>query len=321
MERNSGRIWRRVQLKTIFLSSARLRPMLHCMSDMIDLVDENGKQIQMPREAYAAQVVTFARQHWDNLETLRHLIMQMVQVGLYAEALELVQRACELSNDSVHDMYWRAACRAEAGYHEEAAREFAEIQEDAAYPQDQARAAIGLARMKAKLGKHDEVEDLLNWAMDADPTGPAPLHSYYGFCAERGDAEKGLEKILQIARENPQNSAPYRVLAQISASKQDSEGVKENARRAAELASPEESDQVLADMSYLLGISGNPQEIVDLIEPRRLKVSNPQIFMNLVQAYVDLNRNEDARALLQQLISGAPPQVRSVLEAKLHEIA
>lgn len=292
------------------------------MTDIIDLVDEQGNRVQVPRAEYASQMMTHARQNWDNLEALRNMQMQLVQAGLPAEAYELANRSCELSNEHVNDLYWRATSLAEMGRLDEAATAFAELQDDAAFAHDQARAAVGLARVRAKQGNAEEAEQLLEWARKADPQNPGPLHSLYNYLSEQGAPEGGIERLLQIADEQPQSAAPYRVLAHLALQKEDKDAVREHAHKAIErAASRDEIDETVGEMSWMLGAAGFPEDIVKVVEPRRLTLRNPQCFLNLIQAYVDLDRKNDARALLQQLMDGAPPQMRSVLDARLKQIS
>jgi tetratricopeptide (TPR) repeat protein len=292
------------------------------MTETIDLIDEQGNRVQVPRSEYATQMMTFARQNWENLEALRNLQMQLVQAGLFAEAYELANRNCELSNENVNDLYWRAASLAEMGQLDEAATAFAELQDDAAFAHDQSRAAVGLARVKAKQGNPQEAEELLEWAIETDPKNPGPLHSIYNYWSEQGTPESGIARLQKISDEQPQNAAPHRVLAHIALQSEDKDAVREHAHKAIERASSQdEIDETVAEMSWMLGSAGFPADIIQVVEPRRLTLRNAQSFLNLIQAYIDVDRKSDARALLQQLIDGAPPQMRTMLETRLKQIS
>src|SRR5688572_1635423 len=117
------------------------------MSDMMEVMDQQGRRFQVTRTEYSKQVMSAARQNWNSIEALRHFTVQMLSEGFFPEALQIADQACRVSNNHVPDMYWRASALAENGKLDEAGKVFEELIDDAAYPADIARSMIGLARV------------------------------------------------------------------------------------------------------------------------------------------------------------------------------
>ncbi len=142
------------------------------MTEMMDVIDQNGNRVRITRQDYSTQVMGAARQNWNNIQFFRQVTPQLLNEGFIDEALELAERACEISGGHIPDLYWKAAALAESGELDRAGDVFAEVQEDAAYPADQARAAMGLARVRTRQGREEEAVKLLEGAVTTDPENP-----------------------------------------------------------------------------------------------------------------------------------------------------
>jgi tetratricopeptide (TPR) repeat protein len=287
---------------------------------MIEVLDEYGNPVQMPRVEYARQIMDYARAHWGELEALRPLIVQMLQGAFFAEALEFAQRTCELSSEHVNDLYWRAVSKAELGLLDQAAQEFEQLREDAAYPADQARAAVGEARVRAKLGQMEPAAHLLEEAVEIDPNNPAPMVSLYAFWHEQNQPETGMAKLQQMAHRYPTSAGPHRALAQRAVRDGDREAVLSHARAALAKAAPQQRDEVVAEVTWLYGESKMPEEIVALLEPEIQSRLNPQALLNLAQAYIETEQLDKARALLERARGELPPELHPIIEMKLRQM-
>ena len=290
------------------------------MDDMIELFDTEGRKIRIPKSEFVKQVTEFARANWENLDALRPLVAQLLQTGFPCEALELAERTCALSRGNVKDLFWRAACKAELGMLPQAEAGFSELKEDAAYPYDQAQAAVGLARVKQKLGDFEAASGLLEWAVDTDPENHGPMIALWSFWAEQGQPDAGVALINQMAHRFPQNPAPYRALAHVAFREGERDDLLTNGREAAARAVDDEREEVLAEMSWFFNQSGMLQETVDLLAPILPEINHPHALMNLEHAYVDLGRKEDAKNVLQRMMKEFPPEMLPMLRAKLREL-
>lgn len=290
------------------------------MDEMIEVYDENGKRIQIPRSEYVRQLMTVARANWDNLEFLRQLTVQFMQGGFAEQALELAEQSCKLSNEHVNDLYWRAAALAETGRLEDAEKAFAELQDDAAYAADQARAAVGQAQVKARMGKGEEAGKLLEWAIETDPQNPGPMLALLAFWSQQGQGEAAVAKIHQLAHSQPDNPAPFRALAQGAAAAGDKDGLKHCAEEIIKRTPADQLPEAYGELSWMLGQAQMPDEIIAMIEPQKNTINHPWALMNLAQAYVDTGRKDEARQLLQALAEQLPPPLRFEAEAKLKEL-
>ncbi len=290
------------------------------MTEMMDVIDQSGNRLRITRTDYSEQVMDAARQNWNNIQFFRQVTPQLLNEGFVDEALELAERACELSGGHIPDLYWKAAALAESGELDRAGDVFAEVQEDAAYPADQARAAMGLARVRARQQREDEAEKLLEWAANTDPDNPQYLVLLYGFYNERNKADDGLERVKKLASKIKTKATGYRALMQIAASRSEIEEARRYADEALKMANDMEKQSVLAEMSWHYGQAKMPEEIVTLLAPQIEEVKHPLALMNLVQAYIDTDRRENALKLLQALDKSAPPELKPMVEAKLKEL-
>jgi tetratricopeptide (TPR) repeat protein len=289
-------------------------------NDMIDVVDQNGNQLRITRADYSAQVMAAAKQNWTNLQFFRQVAPQMLNEGFIDEALELSERACELSGGHIPDMYWKAAALAESGDLDQAGAMFAEIQEDAAYPADQARAAMGLARVRARQNRPAETEQLLEWAAETDVTNPQYLILLYGFYNETNRADDGLARVKTLVNKNPTRASGWRALMQIAASRGEIDEARSYADKAMDLGPEQEKQSVLAEISWHYGQAGMPEKIVELLAHQVQEVKHPLALMNLAQAFVDTGRQDKALKLLEALDQSVPPELKPMVQAKLAEV-
>lgn len=276
--------------------------------------------MKMPRVEYARQIMEYAQANWDDLEALRPLVVQMLQGAFFDEAVKLTQRACELSNENVNDLYWRAVSKSELGLLDEAAQEFAQLREDAAYPADQARAAVGEARVYARKGDVDRASSLLESAVETDPDATGPYMALYAFWHEQNQPETGLAKLNQMAHRYPEKSAPYRALAQTAMRSKDKESLLKYAETALQKATPDDRVEILAEMTWLFGEGGMPEQVIKMIEPMHGQLIHPQALLNLAQAYAETGQKEKARQVLEQAKRQMPPELRPMLEQKLRQL-
>jgi len=290
------------------------------MSEMMDVIDQAGNRLQITKDEYVRQIMQAAKSNWDNLEVLRQLAPQLLNDGFVEQSLEIAQRACEVSGGHIPDVYWRSAAQAESGRLEEAAAGFAEIQEDAAYPADVARAAIGLARVRARQGNNEEAEALINSAIEGDPENPQHQVLLYGFYNERGLADEGLQKIRELAEKSPEKTAGWRALMQIYASRKEINEIKRCATKALQTVSDRDEQDLLAEITWHFGQAGAPQEIISLLEPRIQSVHHPMAIMNLAQAYKDIGRIEHSRNLLEATLKAVPDNLKPMVTQKLNEL-
>lgn len=290
------------------------------MTDMIDVVDQEGNRSRIPRKEYSDRVMEAAKQNWDNVQFFRQVGPQLLNEGFIDEALELAERACELSGGHIPDLYWKAAALAEAGELDEAAKIFDEVQEDAAYPADQARAAMGLARVRAKQGREEEAEKHLEWAIDVDADNPQYLVLLYGFYNERNKADDGLAKVKKLANRKPEKTTGWRALMQIAASRHEMDDMRSYAETALKNANDTDKQNLWAEMSWHYGQAKQPEEIIKLLAGQIESVKHPLALMNLAQAYIDTGRRENALKLLQAIEKSAPDELKPAVVAKLAEL-
>jgi tetratricopeptide (TPR) repeat protein len=291
------------------------------MDDMMDVVDQQGRQHRITRSQYGVQLMNAARQNWNNIEALRQLGPQLLTDGFPKEALEVAEQAIHLSSGHVPDLYWRAAALAENGRLDEAAVGFEEIIEDAAYPQDIARATLGLAKVRARQGRFDETVVLLDTAVDTDPTNPHILLAVYGFFNERSEASRGFDKVNRYIEKHPDSPVGYRALAHIAASAGEKEELKKNVHEALRRTTSEpEKQDLLAEVTYLFGQQHMPNEIIELLEPQMQQVHQPFALMNLAQALNDVGRADHARELLEAMKRASPAEMHPMIDQKLNQL-
>lgn len=290
------------------------------MTDTIEVMDQNGNRVRIPRTEYSNQIMTIAKQQWDNLQFFRQIAPQMLQEGFVDEALELANRACEISGGHIPDMYWKAAALAESGLLDEAGDLFAEVQEDAAYAADQARAAVGLARVRARQQREKDAEDLLEWAVKTDPDNPQYLVIFYGYYNERNRADDGLARVRNLALNHQNKTSGLRALMQIAANRGEIDEARNLAEEALKTANDVDKQNLFAEISWHYGQAKMPEAIISFLAPRIEEVKHPLAQMNLAQAYIDTGKKDNALSLLQAIDRQAPPDLKPMVAAKLREL-
>lgn len=288
--------------------------------NLVTVMDQNGNPVQLTREEYAQQILNAAKENWDNIELLRQLAPQLLNDGFVPESLEIASRCCEISGGHIPDLYWRSAAQSESGLLDEAAAGFLEMQDDAAYPADQARAAMGLARVRAKQGNEEETESLLEWALNTDPDNPQYFILLFGYFNERQRPEEGLQKVHQYASKYQDKASAWRALMQIAVSQNDIENVKKFANEALVRAKTREKQDLLAEISWHYGQSRQPFEIINLLEPQVQDIKHPFALMNLAQAYAETGRIDESLRLLHAIYNASPENIRPMVQQKIDEI-
>ncbi len=286
----------------------------------MDVMDQQGRRMQIPRAEYARQMMEVAKQNWESLEAMRQMAPNLLNDGFIAEALKVSERAHELSGGHVPDLYWLSASQAESGLLDKAAAGFMEIQEDAAYASDQARASVGLARVRVRQGKQEEAEELLKHAITIDPDNPQFLVLLYGFYNEQGRGEEGLKTVRSLATAKPERASSWRALSQIAVSMNDGAELKRCAYEALKTVKPEEKGDLYAEVSYQFGQLKMPEEIINLLEPIVKQVLQPFALMNLAQAFYDVGRREDSMKLMEAILRVAPEQLKPTVQLKIQEL-
>lgn len=290
------------------------------MNDMMEVFDQAGNRVRVTRKEYITQVMNAARQNWNEINFFRQVTPQVLSGGFVDEALELANRACEISGGHIPDLYWRAAALAESGRLEEAAAAFEEVREDAAYPADQARAAMGLARTYGQMGKEKETVDMLTWAVKTDADNPQYLITLYNYYNDHNRADDGLTAVKNLGAQIDNKATGYRALLQIVGSRNEVDEIKKYTQEALAVADERDKQNVLAEASWLYGQAGQAEEIVSLLAPQIQDVKHPLALMNLAQAYVDTNRKENAVKLLEAVLVSAPEDMKPMVSAKLNEL-
>jgi tetratricopeptide (TPR) repeat protein len=288
------------------------------MSDMMEVMDQQGRKFQIPRTEYSKQMMSVARQNWNSIDALRHFTVQMLSEGFFPEALQIADQACRVSNNHVPDLYWRASALAENGKFDEAAKVFEELIEDAAYPADVARSLIGLARVRARQTRTDEVLPLLESAIEADPGNHQVLLQLHSYLTETGRAEESLKRLRDAANAEPKNAAPSRALAHAALQEGDKDELKRRINEALERISDENQKQdFFAEASAMYGQASMPQEIIHLIEPQIESVHQPFALVNLAHAMHEVGRKDHAKQLLESIRQAAPPELRPMVEQRI----
>lgn len=288
--------------------------------NLMEVMDQNGNRVQITREEYSQQILNAAKENWDNIELLRQLAPQLLNDGFIAESLEISQRCCEISGGHIPDLYWRSAAQSEMGLLDEAAAGFEEMQDDAAYPADQARAAMGLARVRARQGQEQQATELLEWALDTDPDNPQYYILLFGYYNERQKPEEGLQRVHHFASKYQEKAAAWRALMQIAVSQNDIDNVKKFAEEALVRAQPREKQDLLAEISWHYGQAKQPGEIINLLEPQMKEIKHPFALMNLAQAYAETGRIDESLRLLHAIHNASPENIRPMVQQKINEI-
>lgn len=264
--------------------------------ELITVYDERGRAMHIRRAAWVDNVLSPALQKaWNDAQQLAGQIAQALHDDFVEHVRHAAERLVTLDNESEGALVLAAIVRMECG-DLDGAREALDRSVRKYGPSGAVLA--NLAKLYEKVGDKINAKTTLRRSLDLDPNQESLLWWATLAKEERGDA--GFVAALEEIANVPGAWRPHLWLAR--------ERLKAGDRPAAlalyerVLATADERSDVMTMITGDLGSAGALEELVRLAAPRYVPERHgPNAGLNVVRAYKQLGRTDEARALVRRL--------------------
>lgn len=277
--------------------------------ETITVYDQQGQPREIPRAEFLEKVLPkLVEAAWNNADQLYQQVVFALENGLHDGVLKAAERLDELDQGGERGKVLLSATQFQAGRHEEAE---ATLRASLERNGESAVAVVNLARMRQARGDEEQAQDLLSRALELDPNQENAL----GWSCQLMQQAGGEEAVLQFLEDLSQGPGNWRAslwLAQQKLRGKDADaGV---ALLRGVVAQVARDPGALMSMSADLGKAGKLAEMIELVAPvydeRRHR---PETGFNLMQAYAQLQRLPEARALHARLAALNLPPLANAL--------
>jgi tetratricopeptide (TPR) repeat protein len=279
--------------------------------ELITVYDERGRELHIRRATWVESVLSPGLQKaWNDPKQLAAQIAQALHDDFAEQIQHAAERLLVLDHESENALILAAVTHLECG-DLDLAEEIIERSIDKHGPSGSA--LTNLAKLYERRGDKNKSTTTLRRALDLDPNQDSLLWWAVLAKEERGDAGfvAALEEIAQV----PRAWRPQLWIAR--------EKLKQGDRPAAlalyekALVSAADRGDVLMMVTGDLGNAGAVEDVIRLAAPHYApEVHGPRAGMNIVRAYTQLGRTDEARALLRRLQAMSWPPFAEAL-AKL----
>lgn len=283
-------------------------------ADMIEVLDEQGEEMMVPRDQYAEEVLPKQlAQADDDPEALYGVVRRALDEGFAEECLEAAERLREVDDNPERGAtilgltYWKLGRLDEA---EQVYRDYVDEHGESGI------VVTNLAKIHAERGETDRAKEVLWEAIELAPNLQNAVDMWVNLhCdgAEEEDVEQTYRSsLLEIAG---LEEAWYArgLLAQFCLEHDEDERGLEYAREVAEMAGDEPG--ALMTVTGPLGEHGFTEEMVEWFgEAFDPDVHNPYAGLNLARACVETDNEELGRALVEKLEDYPHSDVRESIE-------
>jgi hypothetical protein len=263
---------------------------------MITAYDANGRQLQIPLSAWRESVLKPGLlKAWDNADALASQIGSALNDDCAADVMDASRRLLEIDSDPERAHILRGATLLRNGRTAEAAKVF---QAGVAKVGETGALLTNIARTQWEDGERTLAEATLWRALQRDPNRENGLSWWLSLQRERGD---GAYRDALLRAEGLEGAwRPWLWDARLRLQQKDIQGAM--ACYDTVLARENLHGDALLMMSGDLGQNGLVEMIPEMVAPRyRPAEHGVQAGLNLLQAYLDLERPRDGEALLDQL--------------------
>ncbi len=295
----------------VAVSQPAAPPAEAAQAQIITVYDAHGRELQVTRADWRDNMLLpQIKAMWDQPNELYQLILNALDDGFAAEVDPASQRM--LAIDPIVE---RAhVIRAIVLMQQERFDQAGQVLRDAiGRIGETATLLTNLAKVQAGRGEEHQADATLWKALQLDPNQDNGLGWWLARQRERG-GEPAYRAALEQAAALPGSWRASLYLGRESLAKQDVPAALDQFRSV--LAQAAHSTDVLLVISGDLGNAGRIVELVDLIGPSYdPETHGPQVGMNLVQAYLHLDRLDEGEALLHRLYALNIPPFKQHLDA------
>ena len=280
--------------------------------DSIPVFDKYGREFKVSREQWRTEVLPAAlKSNWDDADALYGGILQALGDDFIDEATAAVDRLNELEPGSARSTTALAFVRLRQKRLDEAEQLL-----DGYVAKHGPEAAVlnNLAKVHAERGDMELAQRTLWRSLQADPNMENSLGWYEAMHRERGGVPAAVETLRRVA-ELP-NAWRARVhLARHALDARDLQGALKLHREALGMLGDDIPTEALMTMTGDLGKRGFLAQLIELAAARFVPERHGLVVgNNLIKAYMDSGRIEEARAVVERLFKLNRPDWRPSLQ-------
>jgi tetratricopeptide (TPR) repeat protein len=278
--------------------------------EMVQVFDQFGRLLQMPKETWRTQVLgpnlTAKR---NDPEALSGLIVSALRDGCAADVLESARHLATCDPQPLRAANLLGVVLLQLKRHDEAKHI---LEQATAKYGEEGSVLTNLAKAYSGLGDSEKSEATLWRAIERDPNQDNGLLWFAAIEKDRGGPPAQLAAFERVAR-LPNSWRSQLWLAREVLSRKDVARATELYREALGRMNPVPTD-ALMQISGDLGNSGELSLLLELCTPQfDLQRHGIQVGNNLIKANLDLGRTKEARAILEKLYAQQRPDWRQVL--------
>lgn len=277
--------------------------------ETITVYDQQGQAREIPRAEFVEKALPkLLEAAWNNAEQLYQQVVFALNEGMHQAVLGAAQRLDELDQGAERGKILLSAAQFQSGLQAEAE---ATLQACIERNGESAVSVVNLARVRQGRGDEEGAQTLLSRALELDPNQENAL----GWSCQLLQQTGGEEAVVQFLEDLAQAPGHWRAalwLAQQRLRNKDFDGGVALLRGC--VAEVARDPNALMAVSADLGKAGRLNELVELVAPHyQPQRQRPETGFNLLQALVQLGRNEEAKVLHGRIAALNLPPLASAL--------
>jgi tetratricopeptide (TPR) repeat protein len=268
--------------------------------DLIKVYDEFGREVFISRDQWVDGVLLGKiKDSWEIPQELYNTILMAVNDGFHEHVVDAAKQLFEIDSNKE-----RGACMCAIVLMKNKLLVDAEaiLKRALKLVPDSGVLMTNLAKVYADQKLHEQSEAILLRGLELDPNQDNGLSWYLAIANERGGKEAYHNALLKVA-EYSGSWRPQLWLARTCLEA----GDKDQALNYYDLClsvNTQPSDDLLRQISGDLGINGHIAEIVAIVSPvYNIEQHGYQVGNNLIKAFIELERYQEAKALVESLFA------------------
>jgi tetratricopeptide (TPR) repeat protein len=281
--------------------------------------DQTGKEVIVPREEWATQVLpNMVKEAWDSPDQLYIILVNSLNAGFFAEMADSAKRLYEIDTVPARGASLWGIVLMQQGRIDEAE---SVLEGYVADKGEEASVLVNLAKVYAAKGDNERAQSTLWRSLELDPNLDVAL-AWFATTAQESGGDAAAKAALERLRAMPASWRAQLWLARAELDANNLPAAKVLYVEALERAPRPVPPDFLMQMSGDLGGHGHVRELLELTEPQFVpEVHGLPVGNNLMKASFELGDLDATEAIRQTLIPFNRPDWRGALAYWAAEIA
>lgn len=268
-------------------------------ANIIHVLDQFGRQLEVPRDEWRDHVLLpNIRTAWDKPDELYHILVSAINDGFEKEILSAAEQLYRIDPDRHRaTTIWGHVLITQMRLDEAVCvfRDYIDAHEESSFIWTQ------YAKVFWKRGELDSAKTMTWRALEVDPNNEHALQCYLHYVRLKDGEAAVLRETQRVARLPGSWRAPL-FIARAALEANELREALASYERAISIAPRPVPADVLTQITCDLGTRGHMRESLKLVTPHfNLDVHGLPVGNNLIRAYFDLQRYEEARELLERM--------------------